>query len=341
MLKEIVQQQHTILKASAYSQKELKPLIDRIKTSKNIYTIGAGTAAYAGDQVCYYLRNIAKRNATSIRSYETESYLNVIDKNDIVIAFSQSGETADTLEAIEILKQKGVYICSVINMPGSTLSRLSDIFFMSNAGSEICVVSTKVFTSQVSFGYLLSKSLINEYSLAKKELVSLSLGLESYFSESLFKKIKEISSKLKNKEHFFILGKGQNYHIAQEGALKIKEISYKHFEGFAAGELKHGVIALIEKGTPVISIISEDINSKDLISATYEVKARGALTIGIGDKQFEKEKSFDYFIPSANTNELKAIANVIPFQLISYYLAKALGNSIDKPRNLAKSVTVK
>ena len=341
MLKEIVQQQHTILKASAYSEKELQPLIDRINNSKNIYTIGAGTAAYAGDQVCYYLRDIAKRNATSIRAYETESYLNIIDKNDLVIAFSQSGETADTLEAIEILKKKGVYICSVINMPGSTLSRLSDIYFMSNAGSEICVASTKVFTSQVSFGYLLAKSLIKEYNSAKKELALLSSNLESYFNDKLFKDIKEISTKLKNKEHFFILGKGQNYHIAQEGALKIKEISYKHFEGFAAGELKHGVIALVEKGTPVISIISDDINSKDLISATYEVKARGALTIGIGDSKYKKEKSFDYFIPTATSNELKAIANVIPFQLISYYLAKALGNSIDKPRNLAKSVTVK
>jgi len=341
MLKEIVQQQHTILKATAFSEKELKPLIERINISKNIYTIGAGTAAYAGDQVCYYLRNIAKKNATSIRSYETESYLNIIKKNDLVIAFSQSGETADTLEAIEILKKKGVYICSVINMPGSTLSRLSDIFFMSNAGSEICVASTKVFTSQVSFGYLLAKSLINEFNSAKKELSTLSSNLESYFSEKLFKQIKNISLKLKIREHFFILGKGQNFHIAQEGALKIKEISYKHFEGFASGELKHGVIALVEKGTPVISIISDDNNSKDLISATYEVKARGALTIGIGDRKFEKEKSFDYFIPTATTKELKGIANVIPFQLISYYLAKALGNSIDKPRNLAKSVTVK
>lgn len=341
MLKEIVEQQHTILKATAYSEKELKPLIDRINHSKNIYMIGAGTAAYACDQVCYYLRNIAKRNAISIKAYETESSLRIINKDDIVIAFSQSGETADTLEAVEILKKKGVYICSVINMPGSTLSRLSDIFFMSNAGSEICVASTKVFTSQISFGYLLAKSLVNEYSSAKKELIFLSSNLESYFNESLFEKIKNISSKLKNKEHAFILGKGQNFHIAQEGALKIKEISYKHFEGFAAGELKHGVIALIEKGTPVISIISDDINSKDLISATYEVKARGALTIGVGDKKFEKEKSFDYFITSASTNELKAVTNVIPFQLISYYLAKALGNSIDKPRNLAKSVTVK
>ena len=341
MLKEIVEQQFTVLKATSYSLKDLKPLIEKIKTSKNIYTIGAGTAAYAGDQVSYYLRKIAKKNSVSIRSYETESYINIVGKDDVVIAFSQSGETADTLEAIETFKKNKAYICSVINMPGSTLSRMSDIFFMSNAGSEICVASTKVFTSQVSFGYLLAKSLINEYSEAKKELSFLSQNLGAFFNEKTFNNIKKISELLKNKEHFFILGKGQNYHIAQEGALKIKEISYKHFEGFAAGELKHGVIALIEKGTPVISIISDDANYKDLISATYEVKARGALTIGVGDKKFNKEKSFDYFIPVAQSNELKAIADVIPFQLISYYLALSLGNSIDKPRNLAKSVTVK
>jgi len=341
MLKEIVEQQFTVLKATSYSLKDLKPLIEKIKTSKNIYTIGAGTAAYAGDQVSYYLRKIAKKNSVSIRSYETESYINIVGKDDVVIAFSQSGETADTLEAIETFKKNKAYICSVINMPGSTLSRMSDIFFMSNAGSEICVASIKVFTSQVSFGYLLAKSLMNEYSEAKKELSFLSQNLGAFFNEKTFNNIKKISELLKNKEHFFILGKGQNYHIAQEGALKIKEISYKHFEGFAAGELKHGVIALIEKGTPVISIISDDANYKDLISATYEVKARGALTIGVGDKKFNKEKSFDYFIPVAQSNELKAIADVIPFQLISYYLALSLGNSIDKPRNLAKSVTVK
>lgn len=341
MLKEIVQQQFTILKATSYSIKDLKPLIERIKNSKNVYTIGAGTAGYAGDQVSYYLRKISKRNAISIKAYEIESYVDIVGKDDVVIAFSQSGETADTLEAVETFKKNKAYICSVINMPGSTLSRVSDIFFMSNAGSEICVASTKVFTSQISFGYLLAKSLINEYSEAKKELSLLSQNLAPFFNEKTFNTIKEISELLKNKEHFFILGKGQNYHIAQEGSLKIKEISYKHFEGFAAGELKHGVIALIEKGIPVISIISDDTNYKDMISATYEVKARGALTIGVGDKKFAKENSFDYFIPVAQSNELKAIANVIPFQLISYYLALELGNSIDKPRNLAKSVTVK
>ncbi len=341
MIKEIIEQQHTILKATQYTQKELAPLIDRLKRSRNIYTIGAGTASFAGDQIAYYLRTIAHKSAISIKSYEAQSYLNIINSKDSVIAVSQSGETADTLEAVEILKKNGVHISSIINMPSSTLSRLSDTSFMSNAGSEICVASTKVFTSQISFGYLLAKSLIGEFTSAKKELSLLSTNLERYFTKKLLKQIEDISKILKNHEHFFILGKGQNYHIAQEGALKVKEISYKHFEGFAAGELKHGVIALIEKETPVISIISKDMNYKDLISATYEVKARKALTIGVGDRKFQKEKCFDYFIPVANSNELKAISNVIPFQLISFYLAKTLGNNIDKPRNLAKSVTVK
>ncbi len=339
MLKEIVEQQHTILKATQYSQKDLLSLIKRLKESENIYTIGAGTAGFSADQIAYYLRSISKKKALSIKSYETESYLDIITDKDTVIAISQSGETADTLEAIEIFKDKGAYIASIINMPGSTLARLSDTFFMSNAGTEICVASTKVFTSQISFGYLLAKTLIGQYLDAKRELRLISNSLEEFFNNNNLKKIEKISKLLKTKEHFFVLGKGQNFHIAQEGALKIKEISYKHFEGFAAGELKHGVIALIEKGTPVISIVSNDINKKDLISATQEVKARGALTIGIGDKQ--EMDCFDYFIQVAQSNDLKAISNVIPFQLISYYLAKELGNSIDKPRNLAKSVTVK
>ncbi len=341
MIKEIIEQQHTILTATQYTMQELIPLIERIRKSSTVYTIGAGTAGYSADQIAYYLRKISNIKAISIKAYEIESYLDILSKNDTVIAVSQSGETADTLEALEIFKRKGVYIASIINMPSSTLSRISDSYFMSNAGSEICVASTKVFTSQISFGYLLSKALIGEYTDAKKELSYISSQLELFFSKKNLKNIEDISMLLKKREHFFILGKGQNFHIAQEGALKIKEISYKHFEGFAAGELKHGVIALIEKGTPVISIISDDINWKDLISATYEVKARGAFTIGVGDKRFKKEKCFDKYITVADSNELKAISNVIPFQLISYYLAKELGNSIDKPRNLAKSVTVK
>lgn len=341
MLKEIVEQSKTVISATKYTEDEIRPLLDLLRSSKNIYIIGAGTAGFAADQIAYYLRKISKLNTISFKSYESDSYIDLIGKDDLIIAVSQSGETADTIETIEYAKEKGAKIASIVNMPGSTISRLSNTTVMSNAGPEVCVASTKVFTSQISFGYLLAKSYVKEYENAQKEVKLLSRNLKTYFNDDLFKNIQKISKKLLPSEHFFILGKGQNFSIAQEGALKIKEISYKHFEGFAAGELKHGVIALIEKGTPVISIISEDGNEKDMISATQEVKARGAYTVGVGDSKFKDIQCFDSFIPVATSKELRSIANVVPFQLISYFLALALGNSIDKPRNLAKSVTVK
>jgi glucosamine--fructose-6-phosphate aminotransferase (isomerizing) len=164
------------------------------------------------------------------------------------------------------------------------------------------------------------------------------LKLEGYFSQELFAQIKKLVHKIKDQEHFFVLGKGQNYYISLEGALKVKEITYKHFEGFAAGELKHGVIALIDKGTPVFGIISDDENKKDMLSSIAQVKARGAYTIGIGK---ETNELFDEFILTPEGGDTDSIVNVIPFQLISYFLGVELGQSPDRPRNLAKSVTVK
>jgi glucosamine--fructose-6-phosphate aminotransferase (isomerizing) len=183
--------------------------------------------------------------------------------------------------------------------------------------------------------------MVNEYKEAKSYIQDLSDGLSDYFNEKSFKHIKKLAKKIKDNEHFFILGKGQNSYISLEGALKVKEISYKHFEGFSAGELKHGVIALVEDDTPVFSIISDDKDSKDIISATEEVKARGAFTVGVGDSKFKNESCFKYFLPTVSNKELNGLANVVAFQLLSYFLADSLGNSIDKPRNLAKSVTVK
>lgn len=341
MIKEIEQQKDTILSATNYSLKELEPLIELMSKANTIYTIGAGTAGYSADEIAFFLREISNVKAISVKSYEVQSYTNLFNKEDILFAFSQSGETADTIEAIELAKSKGVKIVSIVNMPGSSISRLSDYTFMSNAGPEVCVASTKVFTSQISFGYLLAKSYMGKYKQAKEQLKELSKNLTEYFNSNTYTNIKEIVSKIKGQEHFFVLGKGQNFHIAQEGALKVKEISYKHFEGFSAGELKHGVIALVEKDVPVISIISKDGNENDMLSSTQEVKARGAYTLGIGDIEFSNMECFDDFISVANTLELKAISNVIPFQLLSYFLSVEIGNNIDKPRNLAKSVTVK
>jgi glucosamine--fructose-6-phosphate aminotransferase (isomerizing) len=341
MMKEIVDQKETILLASNYSKAELAPLIERIKKSRRVYIIGAGTAGFAGGQIAYFLRNIAGIDALDIRSYEYKSYLPVISKDDLLIALSQSGETADTIEAIEEFQKKGCKVASLVNMLGTTISRISDFEYYTNSGPEICVASTKVFTAQCAWGYLLSMSIVNKYSNAKMNLKSLSLNIKKIFGKKSIEKIQGIVDTVYKKEHMFILGKGENFNIALEGSLKIKEISYKHVEGFSAGELKHGVIALVEKGTPVFGILSEVEESKDVISAMEQVKARGALAIGIGSKRYEKEPVFDWYISTPQLDVVRSIGNVIPFQLLSYFLSVKLGNNIDKPRNLAKSVTVK
>ncbi len=343
MIKEIVDQKDTILYATEYTEKDLKPLIAAIKKSNRVYTIGAGTAGFSAGQIAYFLRNIAGIDAQDLRSYEFNAYMPIIKKNDLIIALSQSGETADTIEALEEFKKKGCKVASLVNMYGTTISRMSDFEYYTNSGPEICVASTKVFTAQCAWGYLLAMSLAKRHNDAKKNLKKLSKSITSLFSKESFNKVRGISKYLKEKEHAFILGKGENAFISLEGALKIKEISYKHVEGFQAGELKHGVIALIEKGTPVLGIIpsKKDSASSDLINAMEQVKARGAFTIGIGAKEFEDMSVFDRYIVTPQIENVSSIGNVIPFQLISYFLSVALGNNIDKPRNLAKSVTVK
>lgn len=341
MIKEIVEQKQTILNATKYTKKQLEPLVNQIKKAHRVYIIGAGTAGFAAGQIAYYLRNISHIDAQDVRSYEFKTYLNILSKNDLLIAVSQSGETADTIEVLEMAKKNGSEVASIVNMLGTTISRMSDYSYYTNAGPEICVASTKVFTAQCAWGYILAKDIINELNEGKENIQKLSVLLESYFTEKTYLDIQKIAKILKSKEHIFVLGKGSNAFTALEGALKIKEISYKHIEGFMAGELKHGVIALVTENVPVFGIIANDENANDIVSSIEQVKARGALTIGIGDKRYAKLKIFDYFLSIPQITEISNLSNVIPFQLISYFLAKELGNNIDKPRNLAKSVTVK
>lgn len=338
MIKEIVEQQHTIKEATSYSEEELKPLVDAIKKSTTVYTVGAGTANFAAGQTAFFLRKIANVKAIELKSYEIDSYKDLFTKDDLVIAFSQSGETADTVEALEFAKEKGAKIASVVNMVGSTTSRISDYPYFCRSGPEICVASTKAFTAKQAWGLLLAGSLAGKHDEYQKKIHKAADKLKEYFTPELFKKIEDLSTQLMEKEHFFVLGRGQNYYIALEAALKVKEITYKHFEGFAGGELKHGVIALIDKGTPVFVIASNDADYENMLSATAEVKARGAWVIGVGQQDNEL---YDNYIETIETGGIDSLTNVIPFQLISYYLALKLGNNPDKPRNLAKSVTVK
>lgn len=338
MLKEIVEQQFTIKQAIQYTEEELQPLVDAVKAAHQVYTLGAGTAGFAAAQIAYSLRCYAQIPAIELKSYEVGSYAELFRPDDLVIVVSQSGETADTIEAVEIAQAKGAQIASIVNMIGSSLSRMSDFAFLSRTGPEICVASTKAYTAQVAWGLLLSQTIAGNYVAAKQNIYEAAEALSAFFVPETFKHIKQMVQTLKSKEHFFILGKGQNYYVSLEGALKVKEITYKHFEGFPAGELKHGVIALVEKGTPVFVIVSNDANRRDLISAAAEVKSRGAYVIGIAK---DNNEVFDAYVQTPDMGIADPLMNVIPFQLLSYFMAVELGNSPDKPRNLAKSVTVK
>jgi len=338
MLKEIIEQKFTIKEATNYPEEELKEFVQALKEANVVYTVGAGTASFAAGEIAYYLRKVAGLKAIELKSYEMGSYKDILGRGDIMIAVSQSGETADTIEALEFAKEKGVKIASIVNMLGSTITRLSDYAFYTRSGPEICVASTKAFTAQVTWGYLVAYTLVGKYEEAQKNISVLTQNMSNYFSDELFEQIKAIADRLKDKDHFFVLGRDANYYIALEGALKVKEITYKHFEGFAAGELKHGVIALIDKGTPVFCIVSKDAAKDDMISAAAEVKTRGAWTIGVGQV---KSDFYDEYIEVPDAGDLSPMVNVVPFQLCSYFLGLVLGNSIDKPRNLAKSVTVK
>ncbi|KKQ34503.1 MAG: Glucosamine/fructose-6-phosphate aminotransferase, isomerizing [candidate division WS6 bacterium GW2011_GWA2_37_6] len=340
MLKEILDQKYTIKNAVSYTEEELRQVVAAVKKARNVYTLGAGGAFYAADQVAYLLRTIANIPAIGLRPYEIESNKVLVQKGDLIIVISQSGETADNLEALKQIRDKGIKIASAVNMLGSTTTRISDYPFFSRTGPELCVLSTKSGSAQMAFGYLLAKNIIGEHDEAKKSVDDLSKFLEKYLNDKFLRKIEEISTRIYKKEHAFLLGKGRNYQIANIGALNIKEASYLHAEGFTAGELKHGVIALIDKGTPVFSFVDDDEDNKYMIGATAEVKARGAYVIGLSTKNNEL---FDEFIelPTVSGIDAAMLANTIPCQLFAYFIAKKRGYNPDKPRNLAKSVTVK
>ncbi|MCX4027203.1 glutamine--fructose-6-phosphate transaminase (isomerizing) [Endozoicomonas sp. SM1973] len=336
MIKEIQQQWETIPRAAAVERQQLEAMIKAINNANNVFITGAGAAFFIGEQIAAMLREIAGIFATPIPAYESESYLASIEPNDVLIAISQSGETADTLNFIEQAKRKRALVASVVNMPGAMLSRLSDFAFLSYAGPEVCVLSTKSSTSQLTFGYLLAKTVIHQYESAKVEIEQLIHQLSHYFNDENLQIIESLAQKITG-DNVYLLGNRHFIGAGKIGALNIKEASYIHAEAFPAGELKHGVIALIEKGTPVICFMDET-NATYMTAIASEVKARGGMIIGISQQPNEL---FDYMLKLPVTdNSASLITHIIPCQLLAYYLAIQRGHNPDKPRNLAKSVTV-
>ena len=273
---------------------------------------------------------------------------NIVDEHSLVILVSQSGETADTLAVLRDSKAKGAKILAITNVVGSSISREADEVFYTWAGPEIAVASTKAYTTQITSLYMialifaLEKGTITreEYLETIEKMKELPEKIQSVLDNQ--DKIKETAEKIVSKEHVFFLGRGVDYSLAMEGSLKLKEVSYIHSEAFAAGELKHGTIALIEEGTPVISIATQENLFEKMVSNMQEVKARGAFVASIAQEHnISVEKVSDEVIYIPNCDDmLVTIVAVVPMQLLAYYVSTMKGLDVDKPRNLAKSVTV-
>ena len=255
----------------------------------------------------------------------------------LVIAVSQSGETADVLEAVKTARKRGSKVLSIVNVMGSSLTRNSDKVLLTHSGPEICVLSTKAYTAQLALMLLLAYATAGKIEDGRDQLKNLYNMVYNLTALSKRKKLKKLAEKLKDKEHIFTIGRGLMYPTALEAALKLKEVSYIHTEGFAGGDLKHGTIALIEKGTPCITFVSNG-TEKEILSNAMEIKSRGGYIIGVGPKNND---IFDYFIKVPKSSVADPITHIIPMQILAYQLAVLRGCDPDKPRNLAKSVTVK
>ena len=253
-----------------------------------------------------------------------------INNNDLVIAISQSGETADTIEAVKIAKKYKAKVLGIVNTYKSTIARISDEVIYINAGIEVAVATTKAYSLQVL--YLILLSLNN-----KINIDNVSNDIKKIYDIDYSKYVNSIY----NKEHVFFIGRGIDYYLSLEGSLKLKEISYIHAESYAAGELKHGTISLIEEGTPIIAIITDKSLASKTISNIKEVLARGAYVILICNENINVDSDvYNELITIPDNNYLTPILAIISMQLLSYYVAKKRNCDIDKPKNLAKSVTV-
>ena len=334
-LKEISEQPETIFRAGENTKEAIKEVADYLKHAKNIYLTGSGTSYNASLIAKFLLSKYAKIKTESIISSELQFSPDSIELNSILVALSQSGESADVLEAVNIAKKNNCKIISIINSLTSTLARESDIVIGMNCGPEIGVAATKSFTSQLIILY----KIIQELTDGKVEIdfEEISSSISKILEEH--NNIKKIANVIKEISDIYVLGRGIHYPIAIESALKIKELTYIHAEGIAGGELKHGPLALMDSNVFVIIINPEDSTYQDTLTSAIEIKARGAKIIGISNKNSD---TYDFWIKIPKTNELTyPISETIPIQLLSYYAALEKDTDPDYPRNLAKSVTVK
>lgn len=354
MLKEIYEQPNAIRETIGSRLPENEPCnFEDLKFTKEflssinkIYIVACGTAMHAGLTGKFSIEQLCNIPVTVDVASEFRYRNPIIDKNTLCIYISQSGETADTIAALKLAKSKGATTLAVSNVIGSSITREADYCIYTHAGPEIAVASTKAYTSQVIllnilaiyFAEVLNTTSVKDLNSLKKDILELPAKIEKALET--FTEVKKFAKNIYQEKDVFFLGRGIDYNTALEASLKLKEISYIHSEAYAAGELKHGPIALIENGITVISIITDERLVEKTISNIQEVITRGAKTLVITSQNLPSN-NINTVISIPDTNVfLSPIVSIIPLQLFSYYISKEKGLDVDKPRNLAKSVTV-
>ncbi|HSD99022.1 MAG TPA: glutamine--fructose-6-phosphate transaminase (isomerizing) [Patescibacteria group bacterium] len=337
MIKEILEQPKIVRNIAKTYEGQIKALGQIVEKARRTFFIGAGTASFACMVGVYLFSRIAKKHANTAVASEFNYLEDFLTKDSLVIPLTQSGETIDIVEPLARVKEKGATIAAITNVLGSTIYRMADFKMLLGAGPEKAVASTKAYTAKLAILWLLSHALIGEFDKAKEELLVCAEEIERLIKKTNLEKVKKLAKKIVTQEHMYIIGRGISSATAFEGALKVKEVSYIHAEGLAGGELKHGTIALINKGVPCVVLAPQDETYDAIMSNAMEVKARGGYIIGISSKN---SPIFDAWIDVHET-AFPAITQVIVMQLLGYYLAVLRKLDPDKPRNLAKSVVVK
>jgi glucosamine--fructose-6-phosphate aminotransferase (isomerizing) len=344
MLKEIYEQPESLASTVAgLDWRTLEAVANALLSARNVYVVAAGSSHHAGLVLSHFLLRL-KITPIPIVASEYAAYENLFDKEDVAIAISQSGETIDTIKAVRALRERGVKVAAVTNVVGSTLSRESDLVIYTRAGPEIGVAATKTFTTQVATLAALYVSALKTlgYDTAphERELKALP-DMARKTVEGTAGTAKDLAKRLKKAASAYYLGRGSAVPVAMEGALKLKEVAYIHAEAYPAGESKHGPIALVEEGFPTIFVFSDPTTREKTLSNVAEMKARGAYTIGTVPARSDIAKKLDLPIEVPDAGELTApILHAIPLQLLAYFTAVERGYDPDRPRNLAKTVTV-
>lgn len=339
LLKEIFEQPHVLENIAQQYESQITQLSTLIKSAFGTFMIACGSASYAALYGVYLFSKVARRHVNFSIGSEFTYLEDYLTPKSLVIALSQSGETMDVVLPIREAKKKGSKIVALVNVLGSTLYRLADYKILLGAGPEKAVIATKSLTVKFALLILLVYDMVGKLPTGKQLIIQAENNVKSILKEEFLRKIKRLAKMLHKEEHIFVIGRGLSYPAALETTLKIKETTYIHAEGFAGGELKHGVIALVEKGTPVITLAPNDETYDDIISNSQEIAARGGVIIGIGPKN---NKIFNVWLPTDDCGVATTIPQIVIAQLLAYYLALERGiKDPDKPRNLAKSVTVK